>query len=95
MPYSILQLPDEHDNLFMNHQWAMNHGGINFREYNTVYTGEIEGTDPMEILERIYFIFNTKHPSDYRGRSLSVSDLVALDNTGTYFCDSFGWKQIN
>lgn len=95
MTYSIFQLPNKHDNLFMNHRWATNHGGINLQEYVTVYTGEIDGTDPMEILERIYTIFNTKHPDDYRGRSLSVSDLVALENTGTYFCDSVGWKQIN
>lgn len=93
--YSIFQLPVEHDNLFMNYEWAMNHGGVNFRDYETVYTGEITVTDTYAILEQIYTIFNTAHPADYRGRILSVSDLVSIENIGTYFCDSIGWQQIN
>ena len=95
MTYSIFQLPVEHDNAFMNHAFAMNHGGINFLEYKTVYTGQIDGGSVSEILEKIYTRHNINHPADYRARSLSVSDLVALEDTGTYFCDSFGWKQIN
>ena len=95
MTYSIFQLPVEHGNAFMNHSFAQTHGGIHFSDYKTVYTGEIDGNDPNEILEKLYVMFNLNHPADYRGRSLSVSDLVALEDTGTYFCDSFGWKQIN
>lgn len=95
MRYSILQLPVEHGNAFMNHSFAENHGGINIRDYKTVYTGNIAGTDPTEILETLYIMFNCNHPADYRGRSLSVSDLVSLEDKGTYFCDSFGWKRIN
>lgn len=93
--YSIFQLPVEHDNVFMNYEWAMKHGGIDVKEYETVYTGEITGTEPTAILDQLYTIFNAVHPTDYRGRSLSVSDLVALEDTGTYFCDSIGWRQIN
>lgn len=96
--YSIFQLPIEHNNTYMNYEWAMNHGGVNFLDYETVYTGEITvtdpGTNPGKILEKIYTIFNTSLPADYRGRSLSVSDLVAIGNTGIFFCDSIGWKQI-
>ena len=95
MTYSIFQLPQEHDNVFMNYGYAQNHGGVKFSEYNTVYTGEIAGNDPHEILENLFYIFNCKHPDDYAGRSLSVSDLVALEATGTYFCDSYGWQKIN
>lgn len=95
MTYTIFQLPAEHDLCFMNHSFAERHGGVKIRDYKTVYTGYIEGSDPTEILEKLYTIFNCNHPSDYTGRSLSVSDLVALEDTGTYFCDSVGWKQIN
>lgn len=95
MYYTIFQLPIENDNTFMDLRFTEKHGGVNIQAYKSIYTGYIEGTDPHEILERIYIKFNLNHPSDYRGRSLSVSDLVALEDTGTYFCDSFGWKQIN
>ena len=95
MTYSIFQLPIENDNVFMSHSFTEKHGGVKFYEYKTVYTGEIAGTEPAEILEKLYVQFNINHPADYRGRSLSVSDLVALEDTGTFFCDSFGWKQIN
>ena len=96
MMYSIFQLKDSAaDKLFMSYQQTQKHGGVKFNEYETVYTGEIDGTDPADILEKLYIIFNTDHPKDFRGHSLSVSDLVALEDTGTYFCDSFGWKQVN
>ena len=44
-------------------------------------------------LEEIYEIFNLRHPDGYRGRSLSVSDIVELPD-GLHFCDSFGWKPV-
>ena len=34
------------------------------------------------MLDKLYTVFNTAHPADYRGRSLSVSDLIALDGIG-------------
>lgn len=100
MTYSIFQLNDTEaatKKLFMNYEATMKRGGVDFRQYNTVYTGEInaDGKDPAEILEALYTKFNTNRPADFRGHSLSVSDLVALEATGTYFCDSIGWKQIN
>lgn len=95
MTYSIFQLPIENDNTFMSHSFTEKHGGVKISDYKTVYTGQIDGTNVNEILEKLYSKFNTDHPADYRARSLSVSDLVALEGTGTYFCDSFGWKQIS
>lgn len=95
MTFTIYQLPAEHNNCFMNYEWAEKHGGINVREYESIYTGEMEGTDPIAILEALYVTYNRYRPEGYTGRSLSVSDLVALEDTGTYFCDSIGWKKIN
>ena len=46
------------------------------------------------ILERLYEIFNLNHPKDYRGRSLSMSDVVELyDDTSRnyYYCDETGF----
>ena len=96
MMYSIYQLKESaKSKLFLSYDQTQKQGGVIFNEYETVYTGEIEGSDPAEILEKIYVIFNLNHPKGFRGHSLSVSDLVALEDTGTYFCDRFGWKQIN
>lgn len=96
MMYSIYQLKDSARNkLFLSYDQTQKHGGVNFADYKTVYTGEIAGSDPAEILEKLYEIFNLLRPEDFHGHSLSVSDLVVLEDTGTYFCDSFGWKQIN
>lgn len=53
------------------------------------------GDSATGMLEAIYAIFNTNHPKDYAGRSLSVSDLVTLDGIGTYFCDSFGFRRLD
>lgn len=94
MNYSIHQLPVENDLVFMNHSFAQEHGGVKISDYKTVYTGQIQGSDPDKILEKLYSIFNLNHPADYKARSLSVSDLVTLEGIGTYFCDSFGWKKI-
>ena len=95
MVYSIYQLKDGHNNLFMNYKWAMSHGGINLRDYKKVYTGGVTPRDSVNrTLEEIYTILNTKYPEDYRGHSLSVSDLVVLEDVGTFFCDSIGFKQI-
>lgn len=95
MKYTIYQLPVENDLTFMNFGFAQKHGGVKLEDYKAVYTGQISGNDPDEILEKLYMMFNIDHPADYTGRSLSVSDIVALEDAGTYFCDSFGWKQID
>lgn len=58
--------------------------------YDKVYEGNVEA----ENLEDIFYIFNCKRPEDYRGRSLSVSDIVEFENR-FYFCDSYGFKEVS
>ena len=96
MNYSIYQLPPEHDLLFLNHDFAQKHGGVNVDDYEKIYTGQIPNEGGVnELLEKLYTKFNCHHPEDYKGRSLSVSDLIVLEGIGTYFCDSIGFKKIN
>ena len=45
------------------------------------------------ILEQVYIIFNTAHPAGYCGRSLSVGDVVKLENA-YYLCVSIGFQQV-
>ncbi len=64
--------------------------------YDKVFAGEVE----CKNLEDVYRMFNLNHPKGYRGRSLSVSDVVKVcdDHTvkpGCYFCDSFGFKEVD
>ena len=66
--------------------------------YQNVYTGKLENDDVntnIEIcLHKIFEIFNIRHPEDYKGRSLSVSDIVFIDGN-YYYCDSFGWTKLD
>ncbi len=47
---------------------------INSSIYDRVYEGELDCND----LERVFEKFNFEHPEDYRGRSMSVSDIVEV-----------------
>ena len=64
--------------------------------YDRVYDGKLD----CNSLETIYEKFNINHPADYKGRSLSVSDVVEIResdslNPGFYFVDSIGFKLIS
>ena len=48
-------------------------------------------------LEDIYRTFNVDHPADFKGHSLSVSDVVVLHQNGqdtAHYCDSVGFQQV-
>ena len=62
--------------------------------YNKVYYGEItKDLSNDDILEKIFCIFNMHHPEDFKGHSLSVGDIVVLDEQA-YICDICGWNKI-
>ena len=55
---------------------------------------ELQGQTQGETLEAVYEKFNIDHPTDYKGHSLSVSDIVVLHQDGentAHFVDSFGF----
>ena len=62
--------------------------------YELVYSAELTlGTS----LEDIYTRFNIDHPKDFKGHSLSVSDVVVLHQNGqdaAHYVDSFGYKNV-
>lgn len=64
--------------------------------YDKVFEGEVE----CETLEDVYQKFNVDHPHDYKGRSLSISDIVEVIDSdrvekGFYFCDFIGFKTVS
>lgn len=66
--------------------------------YEVVYIAPLEPfTNLNAMLEGIYTKFNIQHPEDFRGHSLSVSDIVALKQNGVVSChyvDSFGFAEL-
>ena len=62
--------------------------------YNLIYTAELT---PGTSLEDIYTRFNIDHPKDFKGHSLSVSDVVVLHQNGqdtAHYVDSSGYRQV-
>lgn len=46
-------------------------------------------------LSHIFYRFNVDHPDDFRGPSLSVGDIVTLEDSRSYVCLSEGWRPIS
>ena len=70
---------------------------LNHDDYELVYEGEVGRFRGNATLEALYTQFNTKHPEDFRGHSLSVSDVIVISVDGkdtAYFCDSFGFTEM-
>ncbi|HGM1238623.1 TPA: YodL domain-containing protein [Clostridioides difficile] len=64
------------------------------KNYALVYSAELT---PGTSLEDIYTRFNIDHPKDFKGHSLSVSDVVVLHQNGrdtAHYVDSFGYKEV-
>ena len=62
--------------------------------YDLIYTAELT---PGTSLEDIYTRFNIDHPKDFKGHSLSVSDVVVLHQNGhdtAHYVDSNGYRQV-
>lgn len=66
--------------------------------YEAVYAHGIRiSEDVAQTLENLYYIFNQARPEDFKGHSLSVSDIVALKRDGVvsyYYCDSVGFREL-
>lgn len=66
---------------------------VHYDNYDFIYKGDLNNMD----LEDIFMKFNEARPDDYKGRSLSVSDIVVLNKEGEVtanFVDSFGFKNV-
>lgn len=76
-------------------------GRIQTVHWKTVYTGSLEKGIPAnnihQMLEAIYTHMNVKTPEEYSGRSMSVSDIVAVNEHGNvkfWYCDNIGFTKI-
>ena len=74
-------------------------GKVDKDDYEKTYKDMAVGDDTDCILESLYYIFNTNHPRDFTGRSLSVGNVIEFENTthesNFYYCDLVGFKKID
>ena len=91
--YQINMKRDANNVAFMNYESLPKFQGsseIDSSLYDKVFEGEVN----CFTLEKLYEIFNLKHPAGYKGRSMSVSDVVEIidGNTGK---SHFHFSSIN
>ncbi|RBP58440.1 DNA repair protein RadC [Alkalibaculum bacchi] len=71
---------------------------VDHDNYELIYTAPITDFNGNQnhTLNKLYEQFNINHPTDFRGHSISVSDIIALKVNGivsSYYVDSFGFKE--
>ena len=67
---------------------------VDSANYDLVYTAPLDKSTSLEDINRT---FNIDHPADFRGHSLSVSDVVVLHQNGqdtAHYVDSFGYMEV-
>ena len=97
--FGIYQIKDDslgENYAFMNMSFIESHGmQIKKEDYKLVYVGELLGNTSLDdIFER----FNIDRPQDFRGHSLSVSDIVVLNDgekVTAHFVDSISFEQLD
>ena len=100
--FIIYQLRDNDNTAqlrFMNAEYLAQKGlSIEKGNYAAVYAGNLDRRgDTQDRLDVLYETFNIRRPEDFRGHSLSVSDIVALKQNGVVSChyvDSRGFKAL-
>ena len=100
--FAIYQLRDNDDTArlrYMNSEYLEKKGlSVQKENYAAVYAGDLDRRgDTQDKLNELYETFNIRRPEDFRGHSLSVSDIVALKQNGVVSChyvDSWGFKEL-
>lgn len=103
--YKIYQLKkgEEYHNLRFTRWDDMPRFNLSFdrKNYDEVYGGNIADVTKFPfkegILEDIFKKFNSDRPEDFKGRSLSVSDVVVLEDkegSSAYFVDTVGMADV-
>lgn len=96
--YALYQLNTESKDVpyeFMGMDYVKDHGmEVTAADYKCVYSGIMQ--DSVS-LDELYSIFNQNHPADFKGHSMSVSDVVIVNRDGdmkAYYVDSFGFADL-
>ena len=97
--FAILQCKPESERTFLNYKKV--NENVNLDDYNFIArygtTDETKNKPINEFLEDVFYTFNVNHPKNFKGHSLSVSDIVAIKINKTisfYFTDSVGFVHL-
>lgn len=99
MMYSIYQVknaPTYEKYLFASTRDLSDAGlAVSRENYDLVWSSRaIRGrNDDEHALSELYARFNLRHPTGYKGRSMSVSDVVVIDGRA-YYVDPFAFVPI-
>ena len=93
--YQITERDPEHDYRFMGLDYVEKKGiTVTRADYDLIYAAPLTEKDT---LDGIYERFNIQRPADFTGHSLSVSDVVVLNDGSTvkaYYVDSIGFAEL-
>lgn len=97
--YQINHERDTHRVAFVDTKYlekAQETSAIDSKIYDKVFSGDVD----CKTLDDVYSRFNTDPPTGYRGRSLSISDVVEVleDESlekGFYFCNTYDFKMVD
>lgn len=93
MKYKIKQIKDVDNCEYSFKYYEQCKDKINLDDYEVVYEGELDYPEMPNALEELFKIFNIKIPEDFKGHSMSISDIVEIDGKN-YYCDMIGWKEL-
>ena len=93
--YQIVEGSPGREYEFMDLNFIERHGyQVRKEDYELIYFDKMLYGDTLDSL---YEKFNIAHPADYTGHSLSVSDIVVLNENGNvkaYFVDSISFREL-
>ena len=93
--YQITERDPEHNYRFMGLDYVQKKGmTVSRADYDLIYAAPLTDKDT---LDGIYERFNIQRPADFTGHSLSVSDVVVLNDGSTvkaYYVDSIGFAEL-
>ena len=93
--YHLDENGDGRDQLFMGMDELRETGiTVTADQYQCVYSSRYLSNENMDA---IYSVFNDNPPADYKAHSLSVGDVVIMNQDGgmkAYFVDRFGFQEL-
>ena len=100
--YAILQLRSNEDTVYelFASMKELERMGLSpdIDHYEVMYTEELPVYENrFQFLENVYARFNIDRPDDFKGHSLSVSDIVVMkegDRISSWYVDSIGFKEL-